>query len=336
MQIQNQDNFSNIQPQVAALVPSMLDQNLNQVHHPAMVILQRPEEEKQRACRLGNLKKVITIPISILKYPFSRIAASAGLGLESEIRLLDENRRKILEEMGGESIQFGFDGEARLEGMFFSQQAPLANAKTILLCTGSHQSFEHYAVPMVEALLSMGHHVMAFNYEGYGLSEGIASEQGVYRSVEAAYQYLVQNKNRDDKSIVAWGYSLGSGAVVDLASKHNDIDIVIDRGFSSMSQAAYQQAPKGLKSTAKVIFKVGSHFDNLSKLAQVPGNVFIAQGNRDNGMNYEEHGYPLQQAIRNNPNATFKIVNSAHLHQDNNIWFSRGEDRLAVERYLVS
>ena len=280
--------------------------------------------------------KIIFFPITLLAYLIykscANYASSEGLGNEATVRNINYGDRLRLISLGGQEILFGFEGESLLEGMFFQADSPNSHSKTVLICAGSHSSYENDTVPMVEALKSMGHNVMVFNYEGFGNSNGTRSEEGIYRSVEAAYQYLKQAKNCADENIVGWGYSLGSAAVSDLASKHQ-VDIVIDRGFSSMSEIAHQKAPRGLKTIAKIIFLVGARFDNLSKLEKSSGHVLIAQGIQDTLMVEERHGKFLQNAVCKNQYAIFKQVNSAHQHTDQ-VWFEIGEDRAVVEGFL--
>lgn len=116
------------------------------------------------------------------------------MGNEEQTRHVDQEMRSQLLDLGGQEILFGFEKQAVLEGMFFQSDFLSTNTKTILLCTGSHLSYEKYAVPMVKALQSMGHQVMVFNYQGFGNSEGERPENNTYESVEAAYQYLKQEK----------------------------------------------------------------------------------------------------------------------------------------------
>lgn len=281
--------------------------------------------------------KIVFLPITLLAYLIYKFcancASSHGLGNEATARNINFKNRSQLLSWGGQKILFGFKGEPLLEGMFFQADSSNSNSKTILICAGSHLSYEKYTLPMIKAFKSMGHNVMVFNYEGFGNSEGTISEEGIYRSVEAAYQYLKQEKKCEDKNIVGWGYSLGSAAVSDLASKHK-VDIVIDRGFSSMSEVAYHKAPWGLKTIAKIIFLVGARFDNLSKLKKSSGRVLIVQGTRDTTMVEEYHGRLLEKAVCNNQYATFRRINSAHGHGDKEVWLGIGEDRAFVEQFL--
>lgn len=321
-------------PDADASIPLKLENNQNVLREVGVTILSNPQSQPvQTSMNLGDLTlKAIRSPISLSKYLAARFSAYQGIGKEGETRKINENKRAKLQALGGEEIKFGLEGRAVHEGMFFRAEPAAINAKTVLLCTGSFESYENYAIPMVEAFKSMGHNVMVFNYEGFGRSEGNRSEKGVYRSVEAAYQYLRQEKHCENHSIVAWGYSLGSGAVSDLASKQN-LDIVIDRGFSSMSDVAYQEAPQGFKTIAKVIFKAGAHFDNLSKLKKAQGNVFIAQGSRDTDAVSGKFGQRLHEAVAKGKHAIFREVDSGH-HHFSDVWFSQGEDRAAVEQFL--
>lgn len=310
----------------------------SRVHEVGIKYLEcEPSTCSKRAWKALKLTvKILFAPITLLNYliflSFSQVASSSGLGTKAQIKPINEEKRAQLLALGGQEILFGFHKKSVLEGMFFQSNIPNPQAKTILLCTGSHLSYENYAVPMVKTLRSMGHHVMVFNYEGFGKSEGVSSEKSIYKSTEAAYQYLKQEKGCQDENIVGWGYSLGSGAVSDLASKHT-IDVVIDRGFSSMSEVAYQAAPFGLKTIARIIFFVGERFNNLSKLKKTQGRIFIAQGMHDDTMKEEHHGKFLQRTTSHKQNVIYRKVDSKHHHSDH-VWFQSGEDRTLVENFL--
>lgn len=329
---------SEIGPDLSS-IPQGFGSSVTRVADPASSLAVRrltesPSGSEKASGILGLSVKILRAPILFLGClifkPFSMAASYLGLGNESETRHVDQEKRAQLLALGGEEIRFGLHKKAVLEGMFFQANHPTPSVKTILICTGSHLSYEKYAIPMVEALKSLGHHVMVFNYEGFGNSEGERSEAGIYRSVEGAYQYLLQEKRCSDENIVGWGYSLGSGAVSDMASKHR-VDVVIDRGFSSMSEVAYQAAPRGLKTAAKIIFLLGARFDNVSKLKKAHGHMLIGLGMGDVLM--QESGKILQDALSTQQHVVFMKVDSAHQHNEQ-VWFGTGKDRVVVEQFL--
>merc|ERR1719356_266044 len=59
--------------------------------------------------------------------------------------------------------------------------------------------------------------VLAYEYCGYGFSEGTPSEENCLQAIDAAYEYLLQHfaPNR----IVAFGRSIGSGPTIDLVMR---------------------------------------------------------------------------------------------------------------------
>eukprot|EP01050_Picozoa_sp_SAG11_P003757 SAG11_NODE_220_length_12154_cov_92.233347_6_plen_287_part_00 len=70
--------------------------------------------------------------------------------------------------------------------------------------------------------IATGCDVMAYDYVGYSLSrlEGLApTEAGCYRSIDAAWRYLVVEQGVPPSRVVLYGRSLGSGPTVDLASR---------------------------------------------------------------------------------------------------------------------
>jgi hypothetical protein len=276
----------------------------------------------------------ITIPLYLINKGLSKIAISNGLGDKKALKFIDKTKREALKALGGEEVLFGFSKKTTLEGMFFEPPTALETKKTILICSGSHKSFENYTVPMVKAFLSKGFQVMVFNYQGFGKSDGTASEAGVYKSTQAAFEYLKQVKGCKEENIVVWGYSLGSGAATNLASKHK-VDLVIDRGFSSMSEVAYHAAPSGMGGLARFIFRQGADFDNLKKIQGVTGNILIAQGIYDSRMMSEYHGELLKEATSENAKAQYLEIDAGHHHTDDTLWIDDAKYIEPIQSFLT-
>ena len=71
----------------------------------------------------------------------------------------------------------------------------------------------------IEALRQIGFAVLAYDYEGYGTSEGQPSEQNTYRDIDAAFDYLVNQVGVPPERIILHGWSLGGGVAADLAAR---------------------------------------------------------------------------------------------------------------------
>jgi pimeloyl-ACP methyl ester carboxylesterase len=61
--------------------------------------------------------------------------------------------------------------------------------------------------------------IMAYDYTGYGKSNGSPHEYYCYEDIEAAYRYLVEVRRLQPEQIVLYGRSLGSGPSCYLAAK---------------------------------------------------------------------------------------------------------------------
>lgn len=248
------------------------------------------------------------------------IAFPIGVGATHKI---DWVNRAKLSELGAEDIRFKTQDGLTLEGMYFQNPNPVEGAQTILICSGSHASHEKYTVAMVDALQKLGHHVMVFNYRGFGKSEGITSEEGLYLDVEAAYQYLKVERNKSDAEIAVLGYSLGSAVATDLAANHAEIKLILDRYFSSMKDVARD---KGGKMAKKIFCIGGARFDTKSKIKKVKGKIFLASSIHHKVIK-PYHRAHLLNALLGYPDATFVDVSSPHFHSSYSaLWFHPEND----------
>ncbi|MDH5711570.1 MAG: alpha/beta hydrolase [Gammaproteobacteria bacterium] len=79
----------------------------------------------------------------------------------------------------------------------------------------------------------LGLNVFIIDYRGYGQSEGVPSEQGLYRDAMAAWHYLVDEKGFAGNQVVIHGRSLGGAIATDLASKVRARGLILESTFSS-------------------------------------------------------------------------------------------------------
>ncbi|MBZ5522660.1 MAG: alpha/beta hydrolase [Acidobacteriia bacterium] len=85
----------------------------------------------------------------------------------------------------------------------------------------------------LEGLRQAGFGVFAFDYEGYGTSQGKPSEQGAYEDEDAAYDYLVGVLGVRPDRLVIFGRSIGSGPAVYLASRKPAAALILQSPFVS-------------------------------------------------------------------------------------------------------
>jgi hypothetical protein len=63
--------------------------------------------------------------------------------------------------------------------------------------------------------------IFAYDYEGYGQSNGICSDFNMIEDIEAAYNFCRYQLNYEWNRIILYGQSLGSGPSTYLASNEN-------------------------------------------------------------------------------------------------------------------
>lgn len=117
-------------------------------------------------------------------------------------------------------------------------------ADWILICHGNAGNLseggraEHYT-----GLRRLGLGIFAFDYRGYGESEGAPSEAGVYRDAEAAYHYLTDTLGVPPARIILFGHSLGSAVAVELATRVPAAGLILDGALASGVQRGQELYP---------------------------------------------------------------------------------------------
>ena len=92
--------------------------------------------------------------------------------------------------------------------------------------------------PIYEFLHSTPANILALEYRGYGHSNGKPSEAGIYRDADAAYDYLVNTRSIDPKSIISYGQSLGTAVATHCAAHRRVAGVVLEAPFPSAARLA--------------------------------------------------------------------------------------------------
>lgn len=109
------------------------------------------------------------------------------------------------------------------------------DAPWLLICHGNGGNISDAGRPFHYAgLRALGLHLLAFDYRGYGESEGVPTEAGLYRDAEAAYRLLRDSLQVPADRIFVFGHSLGSAVAVDLASRVPAAGLILDGALTSV------------------------------------------------------------------------------------------------------
>ena len=172
-----------------------------------------------------------------------------------------------------EDVYFETEDGVKINAWFVTD--PLKDSKyTLLFSHGNGGNISH-RVEKIGMLSKLGLDVFIFDYRGYGRSSGRPSEKGFYRDVEAAYNYLVSEKNIQPERIIVYGESLGGSVAIDLASRKKVRALITESAFSStvdMAKALYPRLPA---------FLISTKFDAVSRVKDLSIPKLIIHSKND-------------------------------------------------------
>jgi fermentation-respiration switch protein FrsA (DUF1100 family) len=127
----------------------------------------------------------------------------------------------------------------------------------------------------------LGLSVLAFDYRGYGASQGRPSEQGTARDMDAAVTYLRDGRGIPLDRTVFYGESLGGAVVIEGATRWPPAALVVESTFTSaraMARRHYPFVPPWL-------IRVG--YDSLSRVRGLACAKLFLHGPRDTIVPFE-------------------------------------------------
>lgn len=153
--------------------------------------------------------------------------------------------------------------------------------------------------PLLIALQQLGFSVLAYDYRGYGTSEGAPSEHNAYQDIAAVYQYLTATLQISPDRIILYGHSVGSGPSIDLATRHPVAGVILEGAFTSTFRVVTQ-----------IPILPFDRFDNLSKIRAVRSPMLIVHGTEDRVIPFK-HGQQLFEQA-NQPKQFVAIAGADH------------------------
>jgi fermentation-respiration switch protein FrsA (DUF1100 family) len=128
-----------------------------------------------------------------------------------------------------EDVYFFSSDGIKLNGWYVRAKESRA---TLLFCHGNagNISLRLEAICMFSML---GLDVFIFDYRGYGRSQGIPNEEGLYTDAHSAYKYLTDERKVSEGSIVVYGKSLGANVAVELCSNVSPAALISESAFTS-------------------------------------------------------------------------------------------------------
>jgi fermentation-respiration switch protein FrsA (DUF1100 family) len=157
--------------------------------------------------------------------------------------------------------------------------APAEAAAPVLVWSHGNGGNIAYRADAIVGLHERGLGVLAYDYRGYGRSQGRPDEAGVYRDARAAYDSERAGGTSPGR-IVCFGESLGSAVTMQLAVERPCAGVAVVSPFTSLAEVARRHyGPLG--------GLAGKRFDALTNVARLTVPLLVVHGDRDEIVPYE-------------------------------------------------
>jgi fermentation-respiration switch protein FrsA (DUF1100 family) len=177
----------------------------------------------------------------------------------------------------------------------------LPNTNAVFTILHSHGNAEDLGDirPILEMFRDAGFAVFAYDYRGYGTSEGKASAKNALRDAEAAYRYLVDTLHVSPDRIIVHGRSVGAALALHVAAQEPVAGVILESPFVSAFQVL-------------TVIRVSplDKFRNIDLIRKIHDPVLIIHGTDDVTIPFW-HGQKLFEAA-NEPKFCLWVDGAAH------------------------
>lgn len=156
-------------------------------------------------------------------------------------------------------------------------------------------------------LAKAGYGILGLSYRGYASSTGSPSEDGLRRDAEAFYDHV--RARHPGSPVVLWGYSLGSGVAVRLASERHVDGLVLEAPYTSIVEVGSRWFPY-----LPVRHLMTNQFRSDERIGRVTAPLLVLHGKQD-AVVPVEFGKRLF-ALANEPKRIELIDQGDHLNLD--------------------
>ena len=147
---------------------------------------------------------------------------------------------------------------------------PAADGMPTLLWSHGNAEDIGYLQDRLKIFHSRGYGILAYDYPGYGLSDGKPNEQACYEACKAPYEHLTEKLNISSDQIIIYGQSVGSGPSVWLASHKKCRGLVLVSPFLS-----------AFRTVTRIPLFPKDKFKNHKRITEVSAPLLVIHGDRD-------------------------------------------------------
>lgn len=164
----------------------------------------------------------------------------------------------------------------------------LSNQSSRYLIIYSHGNAEDlgHIEGLLKGFRGAGLNVLAYDYPGYGLSGGKASEKACYNALEAVIRFAHEKLGFPKENIILHGRSLGAGPAVEMCKRGKYGGLIIESAFIS-----------AFKVVIGIDWLPWDRFRNLRKISSIEEPTLVIHGGKDEVVPFS-HGQALFEALK--------------------------------------
>jgi uncharacterized protein len=201
---------------------------------------------------------------------------------------------------GAEDVSFTASDGTQLHGWYMKCESPRA---VVLYAHGNAGNLS-YDAGVYRRLRELRATVLAFDYRGYGKSEGTPTVAGVLDDARSARAWLARRAEIPEGQVVLMGRSLGGAVVVQLAGELPPRGLVVESSFASLREVADHHFSKLSWLVPR------NELNSAAVLAAYRGPLYVSHGDSDRTIP-SAHGQKLFDAARG-PKKFYSVPGGDH------------------------
>lgn len=188
------------------------------------------------------------------------------------------------------------------------------DARDVVLYSHGNSHHIGYYWDRVERLHALGFHVLAYDYPGYGRSEGEPSDEAVYASARAVRRLLDGFEEAEGARVYAYGFSLGGAPSFELAAAGERGDVPPVDGV--IGEAAWCSIEEVLRDGTQVglqgHYLTDLEMDSCARLADLTSTPVLLMHGTEDAVILVRHSTLLERAADAVPIEVHRVEGATH------------------------
>ena len=161
-----------------------------------------------------------------------------------------------------------------IELLAWYHEKDIEKYKTIFFLHGNAGSLEN-RIHKINHFNDMNVNFLIISWRGFSGNKGKPTENGLYIDAKSGVDWL-KNKGIDEKNIIIYGESLGTGVATEIAQKNNFAGVILESPFTSMIATAKSKYPIF---PIKLLLK--DKYESDKKIKNIKSPILIMHGEVD-------------------------------------------------------